>query len=538
MHGTPLKPLRPGAAIRIPPEPEHRQRVYCIYYQPCFHITRKVYVHNNCRCNEIVALRNRVLFDCIKPTKQRVTQCRTIAKLISDWIPRVPKMDGEWVDAYTGRKRRKYLDAAADLATNPIRRSDSYVAAFIKAEKIFELKDPRLIQARSARYNYELANYLKPIEHALYNIKGTGRLKKWLPPGRLIAKGCNMSRRALLIKKKMARFSQPLVVSLDASRFDAHITDTLRVEHLIYLRYWRDPALQRLLAWQYYNRGRTSTGVRYRIEGSRMSGDMNTALGNCLISIILLANVMRCLRMHPSRWDMLCDGDDCLLFISRQDSWILDELTPLYAEHGIPLKVENVTSQYHKVLFCQGHPIDTPLGPRMVALPERTLSRSLVGVRHWAEDRFVPRYLALIGYCELALNMGVPVMQEFACTVLSWGSVLPRNIAITGRVVKAMREERSHPIQPLPITDAARYSFWEATGIDPTEQRAYEAALRAISRHGPQKKTAGVDQPAPWWADHWSAPKHSSASTAPTATQKHSTGALDRVVRCMDGRGW
>nr|QUS52807.1 hypothetical protein 2 [Mute swan feces associated tombus-like virus 6] len=511
MHGTPLKPLRDGADIRIPPESEHRQRTYCIYYQPNFPIVRKVYVHNNCRCNEIIALRNRVLFDCPKPLPLRVQQCRLIARLISDWIPRVPKGDGEWLDQYTGRKKRKYLEAQADLASTPIRRSDSYVAAFIKAEKIFELKDPRLIQARSARYNYEIGNYLKPIEHFLYNIKGTGRLKKYLPPGRLIAKGCNMGRRALLILKKMQRFADPLVVSLDASRFDAHVTDMLRVEHLIYLRYWRSPHLQRLLAWQYYNRGRTSTGVRYRLLGSRMSGDMNTALGNCLLSIIMLANIMRSLRVSPTKWDMLCDGDDVLLFISRNDSWLMEKLTELYREHGMVIKLENVTSTYHKVLFCQSHPIDTPLGPRMVALPERTLSRSLVGVRHWAEDKFVPRYLALIGYCELALNMGVPILQEFACTTLSWGTVLPRNLQMSGRLVKAMREEREHPIYPLPITDDARYSFWEATGISPTEQRAYEAALRALSRHGPQEKTEGVDQPASYWRWHWSAPKHSSA---------------------------
>nr|QUS52798.1 hypothetical protein 2 [Mute swan feces associated tombus-like virus 6] len=510
MRGTPLKPLRRGASIRVPPEPEHRQRTYCIYYQPNFPIVRKVYVHNNCRCNEIVALRNRVLFDCIRPTRQRVQQCKLIARLVADWLPRTQLMDGEWLEAYTGRKRRKYEEAAADLAGVPLRRSDSYVAAFIKAEKIFELKDPRLIQARSARYNYVLGNYLKPIEHALYNIKGTGRLKTFLPPGRLIAKGCNMQRRALLIKKKMDRFANPLVVSLDASRFDAHITDMLLVEHLVYNRYWRSPELQRVLAWQYNNRGRTSTGVRYRLQGSRMSGDMNTALGNCLLSIIILANVMRCLRVSPTRWDMLCDGDDCLLFLNRTDEHILQHLQPLYAEHGLPIKIENVTGSYHRVLFCQSHPIDTPLGPRMVALPERTLSRSLVGVRHWAEDKFVPRYLALIGYCELALNMGVPILQEFACTILSWGSVLPRNIAISGRVVKAMREEREHPIIPLPITDDARYSFWEATGIDPIEQRACEAALRSISRHGPQKKTEGVDQPPAHWAKHWSAPKHSS----------------------------
>lgn len=309
-----------------------------------------------------------------------------------------------------------------------------------------------------------------------------------------------MQRRARLIASKMARFTQPLVVSLDASRFDAHVTDMLEVEHTIYKRYWRSPALQRLLDWQVNNRGRTSTGVRYTLKGSRMSGDMNTALGNCLISILVLANIMRRLRMRPHRWDMLCDGDDVLLFISKADAAVLGQLPGLYEEHGFPIKVENVTDNYHKVSFCQGHPIETLLGPRMIAKPERVLSRALVGVKHWAEDKYVPKYLALIGYCELALNMGTPILQEFATTILSWGTTLPRRVQLTGRAIKAIKEEREHPIMPIRITSQARLSFEEATGIPPEEQRACELALRALNRHAPKEE---ADCPPSYWGGAW-----------------------------------
>nr|QUS52810.1 hypothetical protein 2 [Mute swan feces associated tombus-like virus 6] len=484
MNGAKLRPMRAKATLRVQPTKEHRQRVYCIYFQPNNDLSRKVYVHNNCDCNEIVALRNRVLFECPLPEPKRISQCKLIARLIADWLPKEDLMHGEWVAQYTGRKRRKYEEAQASLDTHPIRRSDSYVSAFIKAEKIFELKDPRLIQARSARYNYEIANYLKPIEHHLYNIKGTGRLQKFLPRSRLIAKGCNMERRAQLIRSKMNKFCNPVVLSLDASRFDAHVTEMLRVEHLIYKRYWKDPRLDRLLDWQYYNKGRTSTGQRYTLHGSRMSGDMNTALGNCIISILLLANVMRNLKIKPEKWDMLCDGDDVLVFCDSAHLGVIKQNLPqLYEEHGFLIKIENITTNYHEVLFCQTKPVCTPLGPKMVSVPQRTISRGLVGVKHWAESSYVPKYLALIGYCELALNMGVPVLQEWACMILSWGSVLPRNIPVTGRVIKALREERQHPIVPLQITDEARLSFWDAFGIPPVEQRAIEGSFRAMNRH-------------------------------------------------------
>lgn len=499
MKGTPLKPLRAGAAIKLNHPPEHRNRVFCIYFQLNHEVCRKVFVHNNCWCNERISLHNRVLFECPMPTPQRVAQCKTLARLISDWLPRNIETE-DWIMNYHGAKRRKYQQARQDLATNPIRRSDSYIAAFIKAEKIFELKDPRMIQARSVRYNCVLGDYLKPIEHQLYNIKGTGRLRKYLPPSRLIAKGCNMERRANLIRQKMQRFNRPLVVSLDASRFDAHVTTMLEVEHLIYKRYWRSPELQRILAWQVYNRGRTSNGIRYKCKYGRMSGDMNTALGNCIISIVVLANIMRRLHMRPHRWDMLCDGDDVLLFVDQSSRDILDKLPQLYLEHGFKIKVENITSDFNKVRFCQTFPCESVMGPKMVSDPTRTLSRSLVGVKHWSEPKFVPKYLALIGYCELALNMGIPVLQEFALTIMSWGSVLPKSVHRTGRVIKALREERQHEIAPLPISTEARIAFEDATGLTPEEQRAIEGALRAQQRHAPKGKAECTTDSPPAWA--------------------------------------
>lgn len=528
MRHTPLKPLRAGANIKLNHPPEHRARTFCVYFQLNHDICRKVFVHNNCWCNERVSLHNRVLFECPMPTPLRISQCKTLARLIADWLPHEVEHE-DWIMNYHGAKRRKYQQAVNDLAINPLRRSDSYIAAFIKAEKIFELKDPRMIQARSVRYNCALGDYLKPIEHVLYNIKGTGRLKKYLPPGRLIAKGCNMERRARLIKSKMSRFSRPLVISLDASRFDAHVTKILEVEHLIYLRYWRSPRLQRILAWQVYNRGRTSNGIRYKCKYGRMSGDMNTALGNCLISIIVLANIMRRLHIRPSRWDMLCDGDDVLLIIDESTRYIMPQLPSLYLEHGFKIKLENTTTDYNCVQFCQTFPCDTDLGPKMVSNPTRTMSRALVGVKHWAEPKFVPKYLALIGYCELALNMGIPILQEFALTIMSWGSVLPKSVHRTGRVIKALREERHHTITPLPISIDARLSVEKATGVTIEEQRTIEGALRALQRHASKKDKANTTDWPPAWATRTLQKYQSQVqSTAQHSIGPASTGPLQQ----------
>lgn len=63
----------------------------------------------------------------------------------------------DFVNSYTGRKRGVYERAVSSLATKPLDIRDSYIQAFVKAEKInFSAKKdpaPRVIQPRSPRYN-------------------------------------------------------------------------------------------------------------------------------------------------------------------------------------------------------------------------------------------------------------------------------------------------------------------------------------------------------------------------------------------------
>jgi hypothetical protein len=54
---------------------------------------------------------------------------------------------------------------------------------------------------------------------------------------------------------------------------------------------FRSKELAELLKWQLQNKGfaRTIDGlIKYSVEGCRMSGDMNTALGNCTIMCALV----------------------------------------------------------------------------------------------------------------------------------------------------------------------------------------------------------------------------------------------------------
>lgn len=488
MRGTPLRPMRAGVRVVEPKLPqEHALRRFCIFFQPNCDLTfEHLYVHNNCYCNELVAVRNRVVMDVPLPTPESLAKLRTLARLIGHLIPRPTKADGEWISNYTGRKKRKYLEAEASLSFFPINRKDGYIKAFIKPEKVPELKDPRIIQARSARFNYELGNYLKPIEHFCYGLKGGGALKRYFPTNsRLIAKGLNLTERAQLLRRKWNRFRKPVAYSLDASRFDAHVTSTLRIEHLIYLVAYRsDPTLQKLLAMQVHNVCFTSHNLHYRMGPTRMSGDMNTALGNCLIAIMVLACVMR--DMGIKDWDAICDGDDVVLIVEQGTN--LSNIKEVYINYGFEMKLENTAYEFEQIIFCQTRPIETITGWKMCADPKRVLSRQLCGTKHWSSPSFRKYYLYMMGECELALSCGVPILQDFALMCMRWGRKPNRkyNIQLEGRLWDAQLEPnyRSGDIHPLPITDDARIAYWKAWGINPLEQRAYEHMFRALSRYG------------------------------------------------------
>lgn len=483
MRGALLHPMRPKAYIHLPKTiPPHPNRRFCIWYQPNTEICFKIHMHNNCICNEEVAIRNRVLMQVPTPTSEALAEAKTLARVIADIVGPQRPSEGEWIENYSGKKRNKYQKALDELAVIPLTRKDGYIKAFIKPEKIKDLKDPRLIQSRNARYNIVLGNYLKPIEHRLYNLKGGGALKKWLPPGRVIAKGLCQRQRAALLLRKWNRFTRPIAYSLDASRFDAHVTKMLEVEHLIYKRiYKNDRLLCRILDWQVHNKCFTPMGIRYGQRYGRMSGDMNTALGNCLIAVIVLACVMR--RLKITKWDCICDGDDVVLFVEQDTD--ISELMANYLDFGFEMKLENTTTEFNKIIFCQSRPITTSDGLKMVSDPSRVLSRELAGVKYWSNNKFLPRYFKLLGDCELALNMGVPILQSYAIMLRNWGSDGKCNIPLEGRMYDAMREMHTHDvIEPMPITTQARLDFELAFGIDHLEQLAMEHMLEAQTRNG------------------------------------------------------
>lgn len=406
-------------------------------------------------------------------------------RLCRGWPSTNPISYDEFLSYYRARKLTVYTNAVESLMNSPVQKKDSYLSTFVKAEKInFTAKPdpaPRVIQPRNPRFNVEVGVYLKPIEHKLYHRIG----KIFGSP--VVVKGMNAQQRGRLISSKWRRFAKPVAVGLDAKRFDQHTSlQALRWEHSVYLTiYKNDPPLARLLNWQLHNRGfaRCSDGVaKYRTVGSRMSGDMNTALGNVLIMCALMWTYMETLGIH---YEFVNDGDDCILMVESKDEHRLATLVPWFAEMGYVMEREPSVTVLERINFCQSQPVFDGIEYRMVRDPRIACGKDLISFKSCRTNKQWDAARLAIAECGAALAGDMPICGSFyrmlgqgAVGKLDWGNDLPGMYFLA----MGMEQKFSRP------TSDCRYSFYLAFGVTPDEQVALEEQYentRVEWREGP-----------------------------------------------------
>lgn len=475
-----LKPLARGCTVTSVPEPHCDERRKITRNVPSLPGLWAPYTHRDCTDNEFVALRNRVVGRVPKPTKTGVALLLAEARRIARKLPTIAPMTKEhFVDHYTGRAKAKYRNAVASLEHQPLDiRGDSTVSAFVKAEKFNpEGKtnpDPRMIQARNPRYNVEIGLYLKPIEHHLYRL----RSDKGLP---LLGKGLSMQGRGEVLAKIWNTYKQPVCVSYDGSRWDQHVAkEILEVEHSVYLSCNNDEWFATLLNQQLNNRCRTSRGYKYKTRGKRMSGDMNTALGNCLLMVIMVRAAMRKIGVD---YDLFDDGDDVLvLFEAEHLDLVQAQIPDLFLSFGQEVKVENVAHRLEDIEWCQGRPVKGPDGTyMMVANWQKILSQSAAGVRYWQESRTRYDMGYSVGQCLLAMYPGVPIIWKYAERLCSRGR-LNRDVFEVDWIHKvraAGKADKLGTLEGIHPTPESRASFYDAFGVDEIEQLHLEQRLES-----------------------------------------------------------
>jgi hypothetical protein len=368
------------------------------------------------------------------------------------------------------------MQAQETLQVTPLHHKDGHVKMFLKDDKYQDTGEvgqylgqdtsietsytaPRCIQYRNKRYGLRLATYLHPIEEHCYS-----RLDWTGTP--IFAKSRNFRQRGSDLRSKWEKMHKPIALLLDHSKFDAHVgVDLLSMEHKFYRSCNNAPELKWLLQQQMVNKGYTKNDTRYTTQATRMSGDQNTGLGNSVVNYAMLAAFVDHFGLIAS---IYVDGDDSVLVIDDQG---LKFDVSFFKQFGMATKHE-LTYDFSKVEFCQTRPVLLDHGWTMTRNPYRVLTRMPWTTLNLGPKK-LPKHLASIGRCEMAMGMGAPIGQYigYQLSLLS-----DRHINTDLEYVAKLqmyRPTRAHLVSP---SEDARYSYEEAWGLSPDFQRYLESA--------------------------------------------------------------
>nr|BAA97674.1 54 kDa protein [Rice virus X] len=405
-----------------------------------------------------------------------------LAKLHSEG-PVLKSTVAEVVQCYTAEKRKLYEAAAQTLAWKPICRRDSHIRAFIKVEKLeSDVKDPvpRTIQPRSRRYNLCLGQYLR------LNEKRFTRTIDLVFGEATVMSGYDNVTQARYLRSKWDSYPDPVAIGLDASRFDQHCSpEALEFEHSFYTKVFNDPTLDELLSWQRVNKGTavvmTGECLKYEVNGCRMSGDINTSLGN---KLLMCAMVWTYLQAHDIDAKLANNGDDCVLFCSAGSvAKIMSTLPGCFLNWGYTMEVEDPVRIFERTVFCRSQPVCVD-GTWAMIRQLGSLSRDCFSTHDWSNEMTFRDNMNAIGQCNGIINDGVPVHMEQAKAMWRAGGSRNFNVeTLRSQIEYSWRERLGNRDRLLwsPVVPSTRLSYFLAFGIEPCVQEAVEAYLARVS---------------------------------------------------------
>lgn len=398
----------------------------------------------------------------------------------------LPISPQEFVDCYSGQKRAIYQKAAIEYEARGVRRRDARVRAFVKAEKLpFDPKVestliPRIIQPRFPIYNLAIGLYLKKLEKIVFDILSEIFTYK------VVCKGLNALQRGHLMKDAFDQFHDPVAVLLDMSRFDASVSTTaLKWEHEMYGRFYRKTGrkeLDELLSWQLRTDGIAQAPdgtITYQVKGKRMSGDMNTSMGNCLLMCMMVYSY----GVELDRYRLLNDGDDCVIVMEHSDLQLWEGFPDHSLKMGFISKI-GVAHFIEEVEFCQCHPVLGPDGYVMVRNFPNCISKDLTTMVPIDHPNPYYNQLTMIGLQGLSLTSGTPCCQEFYSSLITPLRRTRRNKRMedhpANRTGMWFWAQGMEPVV-RPILPETRASYALAFGFNPDEQMVIEAEFRKFA---------------------------------------------------------
>lgn len=430
--------------------------------------------------NEICAVYNRALPAQMTP-KIDVSIIRAAEELARK-IGKIttPLAFEDWLSRFPPKRREELTRARYDTL-------NANVEMFVKTEQLEDDKDPRAIQARKDSYKARAGPWVAALEERCLQVVD------------FLVKKLNDEERAKKVAELKTRASN--IVELDFTRFDRHCSKQLleATEHLVY-----DVVLPKeiaaLMHKQLHNNCKTANGVTYQVQGSRMSGDVNTSIGNCIIVACMC-------KAAGIPWDaLLVEGDDMIAAVTNKerDSLNLGILT------ATGMKPQIITS-HDAGSFCSRYDVVDSLGePRRVRHPCRDIRRygfSIHGEdrlekarRHYYEWRGVPMlgpvYTELYSALQPTENIEqIPITAQARCSFYT-------TFNISFDLQESFEKDADSRARIFTLIEDAKKSDEElqapATGSYPSRDRGSKVPrVTEASRergHHPSRISAGIDR--------------------------------------------
>jgi len=418
----------------------------------------------------------------------------TVVAFVSYWCTFkrvvIPWTRAQYVDNIPAHKKRLYKQKSKTLEISPLADGDFVIRPRIKAEKKPDKKDfiSRLFFPYETKVNIELGRYLKPLEHLTYEGIDSYYEKNFGTTHYTVMKGCNAPEKAARVVEKWDKFKDPIAIELDCTHFDKHVNQRLlKLEQAYYQSFYpKDKYLAGLLRKQLINKLSATTNDGYRVNwqtlGGRMSGCVNTALGNIYIVCIIFATYAAELKSLGIKFEYVNEGDDCFFIVEKNDRTRIPDIFEHFFNFGLRVRIENEVSVLQKLRFCQTAPIFINGAWRMIRDPRAVLFKDTTQL-YCATAKNTLKWLHEVGVGGLILNAGVPILQELYTAYIRLGcstGTLTNNqiqdLSNSGlfSLIKGMNKCDST------ITPENRSQFYLMTQVHPDIQLQVEQMLRNI----------------------------------------------------------
>jgi hypothetical protein len=446
-------------------------------------------MHACCPANEYAALRYRMM----RPTPRSTCRGKAAFKREINLFKKQlhpfklePWSRQQVVDhCKTTSRKIRLSQALISLRKHPISPKDARITCFVKADKMDGVErkcaqgkpnKPRAIMFRQDRYVLEHSRFVKPVEGAMKKLKGRCKYP-------IFAKGLDVYQRGQLFKKKLSRFSNPQIFSVDASAFDGSVRQyALNAVHgLVTSCVGHSSLFDRLHSWRRVNKGTTMQGrIKFKIVARRMSGDSDTSMGNCFIMASAICAALRAVGI--TKYELLNDGDDCLVITEGRvippNAFDLE-----MAQMGFVTTGEYQGSLVEDPEWCRSHFVTLDSGIRVCGNLSRKLSTILCSHKHYSSPKSGERAALAVGMCLATTEADTPILGSIGRTLVSVLEPVVRKDDKFERALKsAIRSNfTARRLWRSPRVVRRHLSRTQKVPISPQARASYERAFKCSS---------------------------------------------------------